>query len=179
MLDSGLAAVVAEAVASATGTQPPVSGRRDPAALDSRNDPALMGKAFNEAGMRRVFAAALACCFALAACVPAETPAVQISAPVALPAAPPLPPEPRRTAGSPITDARFARAMDQFAGACGALQAYVIGAKLFGSEKRRGLMTKAGIALDALCSDPPRDIETAVARAAEVYAAIGSPRFRR
>jgi hypothetical protein len=140
---------------------------------------------------RRSGLVAWVCCVALAGCVSGETPAVQLaavppapppaapSAPPVLPAAPPLPAAAPVAARASLSDPRFARALDQFAGACGALQAYVVGAQLFGSEKRRATMQKAAIVLDRLCNDPPRDVETAVARAAEAYAAIQVKRERR
>jgi hypothetical protein len=126
----------------------------------------------------------MACCVALAGCVSGETPPAQLAVataappsvaspvPPLLPAAPPLPSASPVPARASPNDPRFARALDQFAGACGALQAYVVGAQLFGSDKRRAVMEKAAIALDRLCTDPPKDIESAVARVAEAYAAM-------
>lgn len=141
--------------------------------------------------MRRL--SALACCVALSGCVSSDMPPVQFAAapasalpspaaspaPVSLPAVPPLPSASPVGARASLDDPRFARALDQFAGACGALQAYVVGAQLFGSDKRRATMEKAAIVLERLCSDPPKDVETAVARVAEAYAAIQSKRVGR
>lgn len=118
---------------------------------------------------------AMVACAMAAACAPVEAPAV-----VATSATLPQPLAEAAPVARPArADAEVAKAMDQLAGYCGALQAYVLGASLFGPEKRRATVEKAGIVLDRLCSDRPRDVAGAVASAAEALAAIQAARTRR
>lgn len=125
--------------------------------------------------MRRAFSLiAMMSCASVAACVPNEAPVI-----AAVQAEPQPPAPPPRITSQVRADARIARAMDQLAASCGALRIYVLGAQLVGNPKRRAAMEKAGIVLDRLCNDPPRDVASALASAAEAYAAIQALEARR
>lgn len=123
--------------------------------------------------MNRIFAAlALACALAVSACVPKDgagpgTSAAgwgQIAAGVG------------QVIGQTKYDPAVAKAGEQLDRYCGSLRAVAMGVSIFAPEKHQALARQAAAAVNSICDNPPSDVGTALAAAADAYAAVISAR---
>lgn len=69
-------------------------------------------------------------------------------------------------------DAQVAKAGEQLARYCGALQAVAVGASIFAPAKHQAVATQAAAAVTAVCADPPEDVASALVAAARAYEAV-------
>lgn len=69
-------------------------------------------------------------------------------------------------------DAKVAKASQQLAQYCGALQAVAVGATIFAPEKQQKIAAQAAAAVSSVCSEPPTNVATALAAAVKAYEAV-------
>lgn len=69
-------------------------------------------------------------------------------------------------------DAKVAQASEQLSLYCGGLRAVAMGASIFAPEKHQALARQAAAAVNSVCDSPPTDVASALALAADAYAAV-------
>jgi len=69
-------------------------------------------------------------------------------------------------------DTKVAKASQQLAQYCGALQAVAVGATLFAPEKHKAVAAQAAAAVNSVCAEPPTNVATTLSAAVKAYEAV-------